>query len=180
MQRMRAGFTLLELLVVIAIIGILAAIVYASFSDSRSSARDAQRKTDLKQLQLAIELYKSQNGQYPEQGCVNSGWSGRGPHSDSQMNPCDEWIVGLVPEYVDALPEDPSVEDQDNTGYVYQTNAERTAYKVLAHESVELNIVQDYDDRFARCPFSCGSTWCGASGPATNVYSVYSRGAECW
>lgn len=53
----RRGFTLIELLVVIAIIGILASIVLASLNSARRKSRDARRVADVKQLQLALELY---------------------------------------------------------------------------------------------------------------------------
>lgn len=52
-----AGFTLIELLVVIAIIGVLASIVLASLNTARAKSRDARRITDIKQIQLALELY---------------------------------------------------------------------------------------------------------------------------
>ena len=55
------GFTLIELLVVIAIIAILAAVLLSSFDEARKSARDDARKAELKELQLALELYKAQN-----------------------------------------------------------------------------------------------------------------------
>lgn len=51
------GFTLIELLVVIAIIGVLASIVLASLNNARRKSRDARRITDVKQIQLALELY---------------------------------------------------------------------------------------------------------------------------
>ena len=52
-----AGFTLIELLVVIAIIGVLASIVLASLNSARQKSRDARRIADVKQIQLALELY---------------------------------------------------------------------------------------------------------------------------
>lgn len=52
------AFTLIELLVVIAIIGMLSALFFPNFMGARERARDTQRKSDLKQLQKAFELYK--------------------------------------------------------------------------------------------------------------------------
>lgn len=53
-----SGFTLIELIVVIAIIGILIALLMANFAGVRERGRDAQRKSDLKQIQKALEMYK--------------------------------------------------------------------------------------------------------------------------
>lgn len=55
---MRKAFTLIELLVVIAIIGMLSGLLLPNFMAARQRGRDAQRKSDLKQIQKAFELYK--------------------------------------------------------------------------------------------------------------------------
>ena len=55
------GFTLIELLVVIAVIGILAAVAVFSMQNSFQTARDTQRKSDLKQYQAALEVYANNN-----------------------------------------------------------------------------------------------------------------------
>ncbi len=61
----RRRFTLVELLVVISIISLLASIVFASLNSARAKARDAKRKADLRQLELAVQLYYDSNGQFP-------------------------------------------------------------------------------------------------------------------
>ena len=65
LYRSSRGFTLIELLIVVAIIGILAALLTTNFVAIRERARDAQRKSDLRQMQSALELYRSDNGSYP-------------------------------------------------------------------------------------------------------------------
>lgn len=58
------GFTLVELLLVITIIGILVGFLSYSFYGVRQRSQDAQRKSDLKQIQSALEQYRSDNDTY--------------------------------------------------------------------------------------------------------------------
>jgi len=58
-MKRRSGFTLIELLVVVAIIAILAAILFPVFARAREKAKQASCQSNLKQIALAIEQYKS-------------------------------------------------------------------------------------------------------------------------
>lgn len=63
----RNGFTLIELILVAAIIGLLATallMVLNPFTQFAKAA-DARRKSDLAQVQRALESYYQDNGQYP-------------------------------------------------------------------------------------------------------------------
>lgn len=60
----RRGFTLIELLIVVAIIGVLATLLMVNFVGVRQRARDAQRKSDLRQIQSALEVYRADNSSY--------------------------------------------------------------------------------------------------------------------
>jgi prepilin-type N-terminal cleavage/methylation domain-containing protein len=65
-MRKTTGFTLIELLVVIAIIAILAAILFPVFARAREKARAASCQSNLKQLALAMMMYKDDyDNRYP-------------------------------------------------------------------------------------------------------------------
>ncbi len=64
MNRKR-GFTLIELLVTISILGVLAALIAGNFITSLKKGRDARRKTDLEQIQKAVEMYYEDKKAYP-------------------------------------------------------------------------------------------------------------------
>lgn len=170
------AFTLVELLVVVSIIGILAAVLMANFNDARILARDDVRKSDLKEMQLAIELYRAQNGRYPAAGC------GRGTNWTSHAasyGACAEYIDGLIPDYIPELPIDPNPRTTSQ-GYLYRTDSTGSVYKLMAYTSVEGALVTTYDNEFARCPRSYGTGGCPASGPQASTFAVYSAGGEGW
>ena len=87
----KRGFTLIELLTVIAIIGILSTIVVAALGNARASGRDAKRISDIKNIELALKLYYTDNAKYPQpQG------------TPASLTPI------LVPNYLPKLPTDPT------------------------------------------------------------------------
>ncbi len=73
----KKGFTLIELLVVIAVIGLLSSIVLANLGNARLKAQDAKVVTELRQIQISLELYYNTYGAYPNPGtglmyCIGS------------------------------------------------------------------------------------------------------------
>lgn len=173
------GFTLVELMVTISVIGILSTIVYANFGSARASARDDIRKTDLTSLQLAIELYKAQNGEYPDRCPSGNGtWSGAVPTGDYQCDSGNEYIVDLVPDFIAELPIDPRhTSNPANRGYLYTVTTVggvNTEYKLMAFDVVEVKLITNYNQEFARCP-SGGTTYCPAvlTDAVRKTYAVY-------
>jgi prepilin-type N-terminal cleavage/methylation domain-containing protein len=172
------GFTLIEMLVVIAIIAILSAILYTNFSNAKKQARDKIRQSQLQELQVALELYKSKYGRYPERGCVTNQavapwWSGP-KNSISWGVVCDEYILGLVPEFMEKLPQDPGNTTTAGSGIFYRTNATGSLYVALYINNVESLLVPDKGSPFARY----GGAGCSAA-HQTATYAIYSVGGEC-
>lgn len=62
------GMTLIELIVVIVIIGVLAGLLLGAINpiEQVQRARDARRKSDLANVQRALELYYQDKGAYPK------------------------------------------------------------------------------------------------------------------
>ncbi|MDD5454299.1 MAG: type II secretion system major pseudopilin GspG [Candidatus Ratteibacteria bacterium] len=64
------GFTFIEIMVVVVIIGLLIAIVSPNLMNRVEEARKTQTKTQIRNLEQALKLFKLDNGFYPstEQG----------------------------------------------------------------------------------------------------------------
>ena len=114
MKKTALGFTLIELLVVISIIGILATLVAANLNSARSRARDAERKSDLKNIQTALRLYYNDNNSYPPSGYFDNLW-GR------------EWNIGST-VYMNTLPQDPL----SSQTYKYLLGSDTDSYTLSA------------------------------------------------
>ena len=109
----KKGFTLVELLIVIVIIALLAAVVMVALGGVRDSARDARRLEHLKQLQTALELYRDDQGHYPQMQVYITRGNESSPPTD----------VGWTSNFGDALkPYLPfAIGDTSMWGYLYRS-----------------------------------------------------------
>ncbi len=163
-----AGFTLVELLVVIALISLLSSVVLASLNSARAKARDAKRVNDLKQIQVALEFYFDDNGQYPQPSRGWSNWSGHCPSYGDN----DNYIIGLAPTYITVLPRDPS---SDSGGDCYLYRSDGTDFMAITHQTMET--VGSDPSAAGNPPYiqALDRTCC-----TQPTIAVYSPGAKSW
>ncbi len=139
------GFSLIELLVVIAIIGLLSTMAVVSLNNARVKARDTRRMGDIKAIQTAIEMYKTQQT------------------TDVVPNGANWAAVGTqLASYMTALPSDPN-----NSGvysYVYCRNATADS-KYLIGAILEQNMAIQGD--LDTLPGLTGTPTCVQSGSGT-------------
>jgi len=113
------GFTLIEILVVVALIAILAAITFIAINPAKNfaDARNTQRSSDVREILSAITQYTSEQGK-------TIGMLGTVPTCPSYVSIGTETDNGninlatmLVPTYIVAIPKDPLIGSDANTGY---------------------------------------------------------------
>jgi len=112
----KKGFTLIELLVVIAVIGLLSSIVLVSLGPARKKARDAARQSDIRQINLAMEM------------CYDDSACGTGAEkylvATAGVN-----TVTVIGNYMTKVPCDPS---GCTTGYTWVSGCTDQKYCVYA------------------------------------------------
>ncbi len=113
MNKDKKGFTLIELLVVIAIIGLLSTLSVIALNSARARARDAKRISDVKQMQVALEMYYNDVGDYPATDSITPTTPPSSIASDSGV-------------YLRVIPEPPTPYDGSvcaiNQGESYEAN----------------------------------------------------------
>jgi prepilin-type N-terminal cleavage/methylation domain-containing protein len=77
------GFTLVELLVVISIVAILVVATSSSFVTSQQKSRDASKKSELKSLADALNMYFADKGSFPTSTIMSGLISTQGEFSNT-------------------------------------------------------------------------------------------------
>jgi type II secretion system protein G len=120
-----AGFTLIELMIVIGLISILSIIALTAVNPVAQfqKSTDARKKSDLSQIQKALETYYQDNNKYPPVGSKDS-YNNLIKNADSDEKGIN-WGESWQP-YMNILPK-----SSDNTTYVYyadETNGRQSYY----------------------------------------------------
>lgn len=121
-MKKNAGFTLVEIVLVIALIGVSATAIISLIDPVQQfrKTNDAKRKSDLRQLQSALELYRADQGAYPVAGA----WPGL---------TCGNSLSSGVATYMQKIPCDPLQSSPQNTGnFYYIYGSDGSYYRLVA------------------------------------------------
>ena len=198
----RRGFTLVEILVVIAIIGILVTVIYGNFTNARQNTQNRSLANELKEVQLALESYRAQEGRFPAadhpliaQYDTNGGSPpGDGPcfypdtpdsnsdqvRSDECGNFTTQYIRPLVEAgFVSRLPEAREYQNSECT-FVYTVSAAGDWYRLEAERclgGVDATTGTQPDDELAPCrEGECGGDCDPSTADFYESLAVYSPG----
>ncbi len=153
-------------MVVMAVIGVLAAISINSFQSSQTKARDAQRKSDLEQIQRALEAYHNDYEEYPEAD-ANHRLLGCNGSAEAEPVACDwgeEWSDANDTIYMIELPADP----RDNLHYYYESDGE--SYQLYARlENTQDSSIPTVEGESAHYNLLCGDSNCNYGLASTNT-----------
>ncbi|OGC94353.1 hypothetical protein A2389_01175 [Candidatus Adlerbacteria bacterium RIFOXYB1_FULL_48_10] len=103
---------------VIAIIGVLASVVLANLTAAREKSRDAKRLSDIRQIQIALDLYYDDNNRFP-------------------TNPASYVVANMntgttdITPYINPIPADPT--NTGSNGYRYRAPAGYQSYTILVN-----------------------------------------------
>ena len=131
---MKKGFTLVELLVVMAIIAILATVIIGGFRSSQMRGRDAQRKSDLKQVANALEIFFTDYGKYPPASgvaiaaCSYNPGTGAGSACLWGSRTSTGTITDGKTTYMRTVPADPI----NSHNYVYRVSSTQNMFQLFA------------------------------------------------
>lgn len=150
----KRAFTLIELLVAITIIAILIGLGTYTWINAQEKGRDGKRKSEMKEVQKALEIYSNMTGRYPPaDGSGRIMCQGSGANENPNPNKYDvstiswgarfECVVpadNITDVFMDKLPQDPKTANPQYY-YEYSSSNDSRTYKI----SVALENTQDKD-----------------------------------
>jgi len=117
----KLGFTLMELIIAMAILAIVTGSLLGNYTSSQKKGRDSQRKSDLKQLQNALEAYANDNnGFYPN---ATSGQISGANWGNTFVDPDNPTTI-----YMKQMVEDPVT----GKNYYYVVGTDNLSYQLYA------------------------------------------------
>jgi len=142
----KSGFTLIEIIVAMAILAVVASSLLGNFFSSQKKGRDAKRKSDLKQIQNALEAYANDHqGLYPigdASGRIGGFSWGAEFHNPSHIETV----------YMKALPQ-----DSKSTQKYWYVSTDGVSYKIYAClENSDDAKAQTYDPNGTTGDNECG------------------------
>lgn len=117
-----------------------------------------KRMSDLKTIQIALSKYYRAYGKYPE----SPSW--RSTYNDSGIF-VDQYITGLVPEFLNSLPTDPRDSKIEMENYLYMSDGDN--FKFIVHEAPIYDICNVDKNKID-------------PRRSTRAYGVWSKDAKNW
>lgn len=127
MKKRTRGFTLMELLITMGIIVLLMGVGVVSYTQTNKKARDSKRKADIESIRSALELYRTDQGQYPTLTVD----PGRG----NCIDPSQTSIISGAVTYIATLPTDPTDNGTNSSCYTYTLNSPTSYLITCSFES---------------------------------------------
>lgn len=141
------GFTLVELLVVISVVAVVASVTVVFLGQTRASARDGKRQTEIHTLETTLQQYHSDHGNYPkeETGIIIE---------EKYQDEAGTFYMEMKDEYLPSSPEDPlygsgktyvDAEGVDRDyGYRYVTNDDGSEYALFNGLETSGDYIESY------------------------------------
>src|SRR3990172_7893177 len=120
------GFTLIELLVAATIIALLTAIGVVSYANINKRSRDTKRKSDIEQIRSSLEMYRADNGSYPNAGAGS--WT--------DVSSLSALVTG---GYIAAIPADPKTTQVYRFQVTNLVSGKYYGYCLSGHIEAEVN-----------------------------------------
>lgn len=161
-MRSHDGFTLMEILIVIVILGIIMTLGAGTYARSQLRSRDNRRKSDLKNISIALEAYYNDKGQFPNEGPA-------GEICDDENNCAWDVVFDDANDtvYMVKIPGDP----RSGQHYTYDVGGGNRSYQLYARlENTEDSAVRNASDEpIVFTGVSCGAKDCNYGTSSSNT-----------